>query len=147
MTNRVFPITEEGVANILPAKVKVTNPVGGVYLNIGAVTSTSKKMLPIMATSIPVGTILEIKENPKDKAQIETNFKVDNNVVFTTPKQILGNVEFVQAEAPTEIKDAKTDENKKDETKKSIFSTRNILISVGVIVAGFFVYKYVIKRK
>lgn len=145
MLQKVFPTTEEGISSILPAKVKVTKPVSGVYLQKGAITG--QKLAKISPTSIPVGTILEIKQNPNEKSQIETNFKVNDVVVFTTPKQLLGNVEFVEAGATSETKDTNTDENKKDEPKKGIFSTRNILIGVGFIVAGFLVYKYVIKRK
>ena len=138
---KIFPTTEDGIKAILPTKVKVIKPVQGVYINL---RKTGTKMLPIMPTNIPVGTIIQIKVNEKDNSQIETDFKVDNNVVFTTPKQLLGNVEFVSDKAEVSDEPVKDGDSKKEE--KKFFTTTNILIGVGILVGGFLLYKYVLKR-
>lgn len=145
-----FPKTAEELLKVLPTQVKVNNVVSGVYLNsdksnpkgIGFAT-----FIPFLPTSIPVGTIVDIKENPKVKNQIQTNYKVADSIVLTTPKELLGNVDFVQVKVNEET--AK-EETKKDEIqKKGMFSAKNILIGLGVsivlIVAGFVIYKKTMK--
>lgn len=141
-STKQFPTSEENIMAILPSQVKVIRPVQGVFLNIKGVAG--RKNLPIVPVNIPIGTVINIKKNEKDSSQIETDYKVEGNIVFTTAKQLLNNVEFVQSDVQSV---ASEDDDNSDETpKKDDKMMRNILIGAGVLVGAILVYKFVINR-
>lgn len=149
MKMQSFPKTEAEVNAVLPATVKVINKVKGIRLNSGASSSGSvSKKMPIMPVEIPVGTVLKIKLDEKNDSRIETDYKVNGNVVYTTPKQLIGNVEFEAKETePTEANETNdTGIIVAEKEGKNIFTPKNILIGVGILVAGYLAYKYFIKK-
>lgn len=145
-----FPDKEQDVNSALPLTVKVTKIVQGVAPSSSAESSSQSptkmatKRMPIDIVNIPEGTIMTLEVDMKNPSRIITDFKASNGrTVYTTPKQLIGNVQVVNKEE-TDVQEDVTS-LVPTESKSTLFTTKNIMIGVGVLIGGYLFYKYVLK--